>query len=417
VGGGPAVCSGGPYVNNASITIDCCVPAGCYRLEVYDAGGNGMSSGGYILTTADGRRIIDNRNAGNFGSLSAIANQGEFCLPMGNDQLIFFHCDRLEFLAGDYITVTPNPAVSAQFQVSPQIPYTQQDATSGYQYWFFDPNGSYSRRINQGLNVYNGWNAQDPERAGYLNFSWIQNNPLPVDQVLNVRVRSRVSGVYAEFGPACRVQVLSTPPACPTTQLVNNPANQTTFSCGVVRTFGVGQKIYANPVAGANRYQFNITNPGEGYVRNVASNNAGLVLNWINNPMTPSDAPYQVRVRVSFDGGANYCAFGEVCLVTIVAAPAAEQRMSEAARVAMWPNPNRDGQLWLSVEGASEEIGLIAVDIFDMYGKRVFDRMVPVQQGMMNTVLELDARLASGMYVVGITMGDERHVERLVIAR
>ena len=103
--------------------------------------------------------------------------------------------------------------------------------------------------------------------------------------------------------------------------------------------------------------------------------------------------------------------------MTIVAPPAVADRMAGAAQVSMWPNPNRDGQLWLSVEGASEEISLIAVDIFDMYGKRVFDRMVPVQQGMVNTVLELDGRLAAGMYMVNITMGGERRVERLVIAR
>lgn len=421
VGGGAPLCSGGPYVNNASIEIDCCVPAGCYRLEVYDAAGNGMSSGGYILTTEDGRRIIDNRDAGDFGSLSALANDGAFCLPLGADQLIQWEgegdqCDKLDYVAGvfPYFMATPNAAVSAAYQVGE--PLAQQDNGYGYQFWIFNANGDYNRRVYNPNGVYNGWDQNDPERASYLRWEWIQTQPVPCDMPLNVRVRSRVGGVYTEFGPACRALVLCEPVSCPTTKLLDDP-NNANYSCGVVRSFGGSQRLYANPVAGANRYQFRITNAGEGYARNIASNNPALILNWINNPMTPSDAPYEVRVRVSFDGGANYCDFGEVCLVTIVAPPAVADRMAGAAQVSMWPNPNRDGQLWLSVEGASEEISLIAVDIFDMYGKRVFDRMVPVQQGMVNTVLELDGRLAAGMYMVNITMGGERRVERLVIAR
>lgn len=415
VGGGAPLQTGGPYPGNSFISESFQLAEGCYRLEVADAGDNGMGNGGYVLRTSTGSRIIDNRNAGDFGNLSALANEGGFCLPLGQDRLIEFNCDRMEFLAGDMIIATPNAAVSAQFQSEPPIPYTQQDATSGYQFWIFEPNGTYSRRIYQGLNVYNGWAANDPARAAYLNFSWIVNSPLPTDVVLNVRVRSRVQGDYAEFGPACRIMVLSEAPTCPTTKLVDN-SNNSTFSCGVVRNFGMGQKIYANPVAGANRYQFRITNPGEGYQRNIASNNPALILNWVNNPMVASSDAYQVVVRVSFDGGANWCPFGDACDVFIVEPAAAEARMAAPLTVSMYPNPNRGDLLWLSFQaGEANAVQAATLDIFEMTGKHVYREVLHAQDGNYNDVVSLNGVLARGMYLVTVQMGSERITERLVI--
>lgn len=63
-------------------------------LRVLDSAGDGMTSGGYVLHDASGRRIIDNRDDGVFGSESSIAANGSFYVPMGAGKPIFTACDK-----------------------------------------------------------------------------------------------------------------------------------------------------------------------------------------------------------------------------------------------------------------------------------------------------------------------------------
>jgi hypothetical protein len=70
--------------------------------------------------------------------VSAISNNQTFCLPIGTDKLIYSSCDKLDWVNNKFIVASANPLVSAQFGVT--------NTTSGYEFWFFDPNGSYSYR-------------------------------------------------------------------------------------------------------------------------------------------------------------------------------------------------------------------------------------------------------------------------------
>ena len=101
------------------------------------SGGNG----GYILRTSpDNQRIIDNRRNFLSGSQSAIANDQGFCLPLSDDHLIYTSCDKLDWLSNEFIVASLDPAVSAEWING--APNSAQDAISGYEFWFFDPNGT-----------------------------------------------------------------------------------------------------------------------------------------------------------------------------------------------------------------------------------------------------------------------------------
>ncbi|TXI81498.1 MAG: hypothetical protein E6Q44_04280, partial [Flavobacteriales bacterium] len=65
---------GGPLnAVNGGETNGTCLPNGCFYLRVLDAAGDGMTTGGYILRTNSGQRIIDNRNNFSTGSESRAA--------------------------------------------------------------------------------------------------------------------------------------------------------------------------------------------------------------------------------------------------------------------------------------------------------------------------------------------------------
>ncbi|HRD54111.1 MAG TPA: hypothetical protein PKY96_15840, partial [Flavobacteriales bacterium] len=132
---------GGALIGNGSEAT--CLPDGCFYLVVTDGGGDGIVGGGYLLRVNSSARLIDNLRGtfgeGGFtsGATSAIDNNEGFCLPVGTDRLIFTSCDRRDWKAspcgGEFVVANANAAVSAEYGVN--------NANSGYQMWWYAPNG------------------------------------------------------------------------------------------------------------------------------------------------------------------------------------------------------------------------------------------------------------------------------------
>ncbi len=423
------VCSGNSYSSNSMISLNCCLVPGCYVLNVFDSFGDGMTTGGYVLRTMDGDRIIDNESDGQFTFQSS--SPLGFCVPMGTDKLTVFTCDREDLSAGSVIVASANPAVAGEFGVGNQ-------SDDGYQFWIYDPDGSYSRRIYKSHASPGAGGAPGADACAHLKLSSIVTSPVPADKLLNVRVRSKVNNTFAEFGPACRMMVLSTPIACPTTQLDNNPLHVgTTLSCGatgkMVGASGNSGKLWPNLVPGANKYQYEFAFLSENYLRTISPPTGQYALmlgNWVTNPLLCGTFEYDVRVRASFDGGATWCPWGPVCTVEITNNPpnncsgfggftgggGLNSLEEPETEVLMWPNPVRDGHVQLQLNALSTDATEVTIDIFDLFGKRVMARTIATEGAEeLTTVLEVETSMAKGLYMVNITIGDKLHVQRLVI--
>ncbi len=368
---------------------ECCLPVGCYRLRVSDSGGDGLVSGGitggYQLREAAGaqRRIID--NFGNFTDLaggppdvSALSNtydNGAFCVPLGNDKPIFSSCDKTDWVTGKYIVATENTVGILPGGVSGQ--YGVTSATSGYEFWFFDPNGTYSFRRFRNHATSDGFGTGATRACHFRVNGWtntITTPHLPANVLLNVRIRGRVAGTNLPFGPACRFKIDAVRAACPLVSLQDNPGNTTDFSCGVGRVFGGANsnanKLVATPpqpiptvASGSIRYQFRFRvsgefpQPGSCIVRPPQSSPT-LYLNWAaaSGQVLECNVTYEVDVRVSRDGGATWCignpsaaaannfqdasdpstAWGKLCNVTITGGSCLPAFQGV---VAAWPCP------------------------------------------------------------------------------
>ena len=411
VGTSNVQCSGSGYLNNQSVSIGCCLATGCYELRVFDSAGDGMANGtigGYVLRLPNGTRIIDNSGDGIFTFTSQISNNLGFCVPVGTNSVIPAHCDKANWLPNEVIQAQVNAAVTAQFGVT--------NSTSGYQFWFFSPDGGYTRRVLQthaSPGVVTG--APANVRAAYLDLSSLTTSPLPLYTNLNVRIRVQIAGVYSEWGPACRFRI---DPPCATTQLTTS-ANPV-VSCGATG-LTLTSTVYANNVAGANRYQFEFSRPG--YLRRIASTTRSQVLNWVTNPLQ-NNTCYNVRVRVSFDGGTTYCAFGPTCTVTVGTAfcgfsmptqPETFTNATETGRLTVFPNPNNGDQVTLVLSSFDRSVNNIQVDVNDIYGKFITRRNIAVQDGYMNTVLSFEQELAPGMYLLNLQAGEQRFTQRMIV--
>jgi hypothetical protein len=83
----------------------------------------------------------------------------------------------------------------------------------------------------------------------------------------------------------------------------------------------------------------------------------------------------------------------------------------------MYPNPNNGEQLFINLTELAPELNTVSVDIYDLTGKRITARTIAVQDGYINTALDLNGDVASGLYMVNITAGDKTYTERLVIQK
>lgn len=424
-GGGAPLCSGTGYVNHTTYTLACCLSDGCYDLNVYDSFGDGIASpGGYVLRDENGDRIIDNAGDGDFSFTSSATLP--FCVPISGDQLTVASCDKQTWLTGEYIVAGPNAAVSAQWGVGDQ-------SDDGYQFWFFDPDGGYARRIFHGHATSMGFGPPSATRACHVPLSFTPS-PLPANKLLNVRVRSRVNGIYGEFGPACRFKLLSAPPACPTTQLDNNPLHAgTTLSCGatgkVVGASGNAGKLWALPVAGATHYKFRFELAAEGFLRTIASSAYHLMLGaWVTGPLLCGSYTYDVSVAVSTDGGTSYCPFGPACTVEITNGPptpctapfqggnvALHSAGTTDGGLLIWPVPNDGRRMMITASDLDGSLTIARLSIHDAAGALVAMHEVPVGGGSLNTALTMAAPLAPGLYVLSLQAGELIQAKRLVV--
>jgi hypothetical protein len=429
------LCSGGPYIDNFQLNAVevCCLPEGCYILRVFDSGGDGMVNGfngGYQLRfeQPDNRRIIDNQQNGAFGSVSQITgNAYSFCMPIGDVEPIYTSCDKYWWRTGEFLVATPDDDVSAEWIVG--APNSAQSTTSGYEFWFYNPNGGYSFRRFRNHRTSDGFGPASAVRACHMKVNnWAVANHIPQFDLMNVRIRTVINGVNGLWGPACRFVRNEVLGLCPPTKLMDIPGNQF-LSCGQFRQFGVpGQRVHSRPVAQATQYEWRFRIPAENTEIIRTSTGYFLNLNWgaaVADPLEPGKT-YEVDVR-AFRNGA-WCvdplnpdsAWGDICLLTIIGTPAQDGTQNLALQgegFNLWPNPNRGDQFWINLEGIADDVQTIALDIHDLAGKRIVAREIPVtDSGMLNTVIDLNGDLANGMYMVSIIAGDLRYTERLVIA-
>ncbi len=409
-GGGAPACSGSGLASNTTISVTCCLADGCYQLRVLDSFGDGMSAGGWVLRDASNRRILDNAGDANWTG-SSVQAPDVFCLPMGTDGLTAATCDQ-ETATGSFTLQTEeNPAVTAQFGVS--------NSTSGYQFWIYNPDGSYSRRVffshqSPGSSAPSGTPA--PLKASFLRLNTLTTNPVPSFTLLNVKVRGRVANVNLEWGAACRLKVDPTA-NCQLTQLTTTA--DPVISCGASGLLINGaDKIYAVMVPGANKYQFRFTRPG--YTRNIATTTRALTLSeWNTNPLQPGLC-YDVVVRVSFDAGTTWCAYGSSCQICTTPPPPVnggnDRALSAntASGLVIYPNPNRDGLLQLRVADLGSDQQTVTVDVVDVLGKRVIALVIPAQGSSLNATLQLNG-INAGLYTVNVSAGDKVFTQRLVI--
>ncbi|HMZ47834.1 MAG TPA: T9SS type A sorting domain-containing protein, partial [Flavobacteriales bacterium] len=96
---------------------------------------------------------------------------------------------------------------------------------------------------------------------------------------------------------------------------------------------------------------------------------------------------------------------------------ASDRALENNANVSLWPNPAIGGRVNLLLNDLGQGTHRVSVDLFDLSGKRLMAELYENDGEVFNTVLELSEGIATGSYMLHITVDGERHIERLNVTR
>ncbi len=83
--------------------------------------------------------------------------------------------------------------------------------------------------------------------------------------------------------------------------------------------------------------------------------------------------------------------------------------------LSLWPNPNHDGRLTMTVDDLGQVVDKASVSITDMFGRLVYSRMFSVDGSNLNVAIDLGGAIANGMYIVQVSAGEQVLVRRLEV--
>jgi hypothetical protein len=394
--GGALLATGGPTApfsfKSDTVCLSAAPETACYSFKLFDSFGDGMHGlGDWELRTTDGRSILrDLFNNGSSSPSSTPASPGyggshTFCLPLGPANIAANECGIFNNQQGN------------------KVYCNKVTGATQYQFEFSDPDAGFIRRIVRTTN--------------YVHFWDMVSNPLVPGVKYFARVRTNVAGpvASAHWGSGCEMGLA---PTVPCSQLI--PAPNYGHSCNEIRAFNSNSSfIYATPVQGALQYQFRIFNTGEGYDQTFTRNTYILQLKWnsIVAPPLVNSSTYDVEVNVNVGGvWSGFC--GTTCTITIDnSASFASMEQAGFGETTMWPNPVRDGQINLNIRGLQGATQQIAINVQDIFGKQVFAQEFNNYGTRFNTLLQLPGSVASGVYMVNVTVDGKRTTQRLSVIR
>jgi hypothetical protein len=234
---------------------------------------------------------------------------------------------------------------------------------------------------------------------------------LQFSQSYNVRIRAKIDGNWANFGPVCVITMGNSP----ATQLIAGQCNQ---------SMNLSGNLTCAAVIGATDYEWNISNAsGYNVTRMRGSNSTSITKN--SFPGLANGVTYTVRVNAKV--GAAIGTNTNTCTITINTAlmptmsfvnrnfeEGTETDMNDS-KLVVFPNPSGSTGFSLSLEGVSEGTHTIVVQIYDINGKLTWSNSVNNAEGDQLIRLNSDGSMTSGIYFVNVQVDDTTLKQKIII--
>ena len=242
---------------------------------------------------------------------------------------------------------------------------------------------------------------------------WTNMRPAWVDGVeygktYSVRVRIQIGGTWGSYGSSCNI----TMPALPSVSVTSPSCGTTIASFTTTMT--------CTEIPGADMYEWRFVNGGNTILKQRGGKWNTMQLAWASGIQT--NTTYAVRVRVNVGG--TWGNFGPACNLTTPSstrvgffedpnAIALDEDINPS--LSIFPNPSGNHPVSIELGGVPDGEFDILVEVFDLQGKRMFVRQLASKEGDLIATINADGRLAKGMYIVRVGVGDHALTEKLII--
>jgi len=196
---------------------------------------------------------------------------------------------------------------------------------------------------------------------------------------------------WSAYGDGCTL----TTPSAPLTKL--------TSQCNSVLPT-ISTVILAEKISGANKYKFEVV--GNSQTRFFVSSSYAFRLTSLSGGVSLG-TNYTVRVASSFDGGANWTAFGDACTIATPGAPGHVLSSVSPTPISVYPNPFTS-----TFKVATTFEGLVNVRVMDLTGKLVEQFDVEASELVSK---EMGQSYVPGMYQV--TVSQDAQIENFKIVK
>lgn len=224
----------------------------------------------------------------------------------------------------------------------------------------------------------------------------------------NVRIRTKVGGVWGSYGGMC---TLSTPAVQPTPELVPGDCGTTLSS--------IYEYFYISPIPGAQRYGYEISD-GVDFTTEIFTPSYAPSVTWMTLGFANGidfNTTYNVRVRAKVAG--VWGSYGNTCTLTTPVDPGknaewgtlSEQRETQ---LMVWPNPS-NGAINVGLTGLEAGDNDITIRVFDMVGRQVFSAKRLSSESAMIDQLNTNGNFSKGMYILRVSVNGTDYTERIVV--
>ncbi len=171
--------------------------------------------------------------------------------------------------------------------------------------------------------------------------------------------------------------------------------------------------VYASTYAGATAYEYWIFDPHGTYSRKLTLAATQFKPSDLRTLPVPVNVDLNVAVRPLVNG--SFLAYGQVCRYRFVPAQTSAGTVNNTPGFTLFPNPVNGNTVGLAFQDLPQGTDVVDVHVFDALGRTVHAGTLAVGVEDRIQVLDLDARVGQGLYVVAITVGEHRLTQRLIV--
>jgi hypothetical protein len=289
-----------------------------------------------------------------------------------------------------------------------------------------DWNGAsnYSVTFDDGTTQYVGTNGSN-SNIPFANFGGLRYNTTYDVTITSTFIQNDGSGANPTtvtlVSPVYEVTILQHAPVsmraadrCPSVRALNALIGTDIWICGT--TSWQWEFVEVNP---SNPSE--IINP---FPIEISTSNTSRFIRVNQIPGVEAGDRYRVRVRPVFGSTPGVYApfFFDLCVAGSLGMDTAEEPTATVRErssfevisemMNIYPNPNRGDVFTVQAAGMVSE--QVFVRVLDITGKEVYSTGYSVD-GVLNAMIQMDRTLSAGVYVIELTDGDNRMVERMIV--